>query len=96
MTEPAYKSPKMAAFLEDLGQRTTSIQTGKCANDPLGCGKDLKDTDFVQGLIAQGTEITDNGPFFKDRLSAQEYRISGMCQDCQNATFGSSEEDWEI
>lgn len=24
---------------------------------------------------------------FKDRLSAQEFRISGFCQKCQDATF---------
>ena len=25
---------------------------------------------------------------FKDELSIKEYRISGMCQECQNKTFG--------
>ena len=25
---------------------------------------------------------------FKDALSEKEYSISGMCQDCQDATFG--------
>ena len=25
---------------------------------------------------------------FKDNLSEKEYKISGMCQDCQDQTFG--------
>ena len=28
---------------------------------------------------------------FKDELSAKEYRISGMCQRCQDKTFKQSE-----
>jgi len=27
---------------------------------------------------------------FKDELSKQEYSISGMCQECQDATFGEN------
>jgi hypothetical protein len=26
--------------------------------------------------------------WFRDRLSEREYRISGMCQRCQDSTFG--------
>jgi len=26
---------------------------------------------------------------FKDKLSVQEYRISGLCQECQDKTFKS-------
>jgi hypothetical protein len=29
---------------------------------------------------------------FRDELSAREYTISGMCQACQDATFGDSHE----
>ena len=32
---------------------------------------------------------------FVDRLSAQEYRISGMCQKCQDSAFNYYEEDYE-
>ena len=32
---------------------------------------------------------------FRDELSAQEYSISGMCQSCQDKTFGVSEEELE-
>jgi hypothetical protein len=28
---------------------------------------------------------------FKDEISRREYRISGMCQSCQDETFGSGE-----
>ena len=29
---------------------------------------------------------------FRDHLSLKEYRISGMCQDCQDAVFSEEEE----
>lgn len=29
---------------------------------------------------------------FRDALSAKEYRISGLCQGCQDAVFGGEEE----
>lgn len=31
---------------------------------------------------------------FRDELSSKEYRISGLCQDCQDSVFGAgSDED---
>jgi hypothetical protein len=33
-----------------------------------------------------GTDPAMGG--FRDALSAKEYRISGMCQDCQDKIFG--------
>ena len=30
---------------------------------------------------------------FRDDLSRREYKISGMCQTCQDSVFGSSEDD---
>jgi hypothetical protein len=30
-------------------------------------------------------------PGFRDALSEKEYRISGMCQACQDAVYGSGE-----
>ena len=30
---------------------------------------------------------------FRDELSAKEYSISGMCQSCQDKTFGAFEEE---
>jgi hypothetical protein len=32
---------------------------------------------------------------FRDEMSAKEYSISGMCQTCQDKTFGVSEEELE-
>ena len=32
---------------------------------------------------------------FRDELSAKEYSISGMCQSCQDKTFGVNEEELE-
>jgi len=32
-----------------------------------------------------------NGLDFKDDLSAKEYLISGLCQECQDSVFGSEE-----
>lgn len=30
---------------------------------------------------------------FRDELSKREYSISGLCQDCQDKTFGGEDED---
>jgi len=30
---------------------------------------------------------------FRDRLSAKEFRISGLCQVCQDGVFGVKDED---
>jgi hypothetical protein len=32
-------------------------------------------------------------PGFRDELSLREYRISGLCQKCQDTAFGSEEGD---
>ena len=36
---------------------------------------------------------TCNSPIgeFRDEISAREFEISGMCQDCQDKTFGGEE-----
>jgi hypothetical protein len=31
---------------------------------------------------------------FRDEISAKEYGISGMCQECQDSIFQSCEEDY--
>ena len=36
------------------------------------------------------TDMTN--PAFRDDLSKREFEISGMCQECQDATFGLEEE----
>ncbi len=32
---------------------------------------------------------------FKDALSVKEYQISGLCQKCQDATFGNERSEYE-
>ena len=45
-------------------------------------------------IIKEGLCMTCEGQasFFRDAVSQDEYRISGMCQDCQDSVFGISEE----
>ena len=51
--------------------------------------KDRKSTISRGGCMTCSSE--DNGPWaFKDRISITEYRISGMCQVCQDEAFGDS------
>lgn len=47
------------------------------------------------GSIKSNVCVTCGGPAteFKDELSKREYTISGMCQRCQDSTFGSGDED---
>ena len=42
---------------------------------------------------ATGICVTCHKPIgeFRDNLSAKEYKISGMCQDCQDEIFGIKE-----
>ncbi len=37
-----------------------------------------------------GQQVNTNS--FRDELSRREYSISGMCQSCQDRTFGAEEE----
>jgi hypothetical protein len=48
-------------------------------------GKSREDT------IRAGKCMTCDGDAteFRDKLSEQEYRISGMCQKCQDSVFGA-------
>ena len=47
-------------------------------------GKDRKEVVASANCATCDTPNTD----FRDTLSITEYQISGMCQDCQDATFG--------
>lgn len=61
-------------------------------------------TRFLEQTFGRTTAITNDrclpaptgcgGPAteFKDELSRREYRISGLCQKCQDEVFGK---DWE-
>lgn len=60
---------------------------------------------FLEGLAGRSSAITEalcvKPPFgcgkpiegFRDGLSAAEYRISGLCQSCQNEVFSPPEEE---
>lgn len=60
--------------------------------------------DFLEGLAGRTTAIEGDRcvkpPFgcggsataFRDELSAREYRISGLCQACQDRVFGHNED----
>ena len=44
----------------------------------------LSDTRFQGKCPTCGTETTR----FRNKVSLKEYRISGMCQECQDSVFG--------
>lgn len=60
---------------------------------------------FLEELTGHTSSIHDNrcvnppygcgGPAteYRDDLSAREYRISGLCQTCQDAVFGTEDEE---
>lgn len=87
--EPSKKSPAVESFLiQTFGfDRRESIKTARCVPVPFGCGRLLSETTFAQ---LTGSP-QDN--FFRDRESAKEYSISGMCQDCQDQVFGYREQE---
>ena len=43
----------------------------------------------IPGPIGCGQPVGE----FRDALSAKEYRISGLCQGCQDKFFGTGEEE---
>jgi hypothetical protein len=81
--QPSDKSPAVEDFLEKNFGRTTAIKSLKCVAKPVGCGNKLEDTNFAKA---------NNGQKFRDELSAKEYTISGLCQDCQDDFFGRPDE----
>lgn len=83
--EPTPKAPEVENFLtRTFGfDRRETITALKCVPVPIGCGKELKDTAFAQSTGGDG--------LFRDRTSRDEFRISGMCQDCQDSVFGGED-----
>ena len=52
-------------------------------------GKSLTDAKNMQEcVICEGQHLT-----FKDTLSEKEYKISGMCQSCQDKVFTGEDND---
>jgi hypothetical protein len=56
------------------------------------CGK-LPTHPTTEEYPDANAQISASGYFmFRDKLSAKEYYISGMCQACQDSVFGGSDE----
>ncbi len=66
--KPTEKSPKITKLLNNLSGRSDAIIFNKCIPKPIGCGRDLTQKEMEAW----------------DTLSIQEYRINGLCLDCQN------------
>jgi len=76
MATPAPKSDKVAAALEGLFARSSSIEGEFCVPAPFGCGRKLEAGEIDSWEI----------------LDAREYRISGLCPTCQAAIFYADED----
>lgn len=50
-------------------------------------GRDRSSCLLMGRCVCCGNEATS----FRDALSAREFKISGMCQECQDKTFGGDE-----
>jgi hypothetical protein len=57
---------------------------------------------IIQAIFPEAIERMDAGKCsmgdhpigeFRDDISREEFRISGMCQNCQDATFDEDEDD---
>jgi len=72
MPDPTPKSPEIEAFLEKNFGRTTAINSSKCVPKPIGCGRDIPEEEFPTWL----------------EVERREYRISGLCNNCQQQVFG--------
>lgn len=54
-----------------------------------------KEMDNVKNNICPCCNTPVNQDEFKDELSKREFKISGLCQKCQDEVFGAEEEDFE-
>jgi hypothetical protein len=84
---PVIKSEELEKDLEGIFgvDRRETINKLKCIPQPYGCGRD------VQARISIQREDIEKGAF-RDELSVREYRISGLCQLCQDKIFGGPED----
>ena len=73
--------------------------------ETLKRGKHIMNRDIMKAVFPEELELIDAGKcpscrmppwidqfgnlVFKDKLSLEEYKISGLCQDCQDAVFTS-------
>jgi hypothetical protein len=76
MSEPTEKAPAIREMLDDLSKAIT----GRVASESIK--EDI--------CVRCGKPVTSNS--FTDECSRREYRITGLCQVCQDQIFGSMEE----
>jgi hypothetical protein len=64
-----------------------SFKVGNLLNALLGASREdtIRANKCIPPPIGCGEPVTE----FRDETSKREYSISGMCQKCQDATFGS-------
>ena len=78
--------PKLAEFAVPAG--SNKFYSEKCPT----CGFE----GYVNPTTPDGKHTWEGNWFlFRDHLSAVEYRISGMCQECQNSVFDVDDEPEE-
>lgn len=58
-----------------------------CTKPPTIISKE----DYSKALGRDATPPNEGFYLFRDKLSAKEYTISGMCQDCQDDVFGTED-----
>jgi len=56
----------------------------------LGFGEEV---DRVEAGLCPFCKVTIDQRQFRDSLSLREYKISGLCQRCQDETFGGGGDD---
>lgn len=84
------KSPEMKRVLDSI---TAALFKGRTLSEAhetktcVGCGKS----------VLKWSNVDPIGPDwnFRDNLSLREYRISGLCQECQDKAFADPDSDEE-
>lgn len=68
----------MNPLLEAVTQfrnRDSNVANRKCVDPPIGCGRDV--------VLA----LRDEPGYFRDLASIGEYKLSALCQVCQDRIF---------
>lgn len=85
--EPTEKAPAIEQFLEAMAGRTTAIEGDHCVREPIGCGRPVLPEVEADYDHVDAPDMARHG--FRDGRSLSEYRISGLCQVCQDDVFGN-------
>lgn len=90
------RDPELQKFLDELAGDTFGRTLSEALEDKVcvDCGKSVL---HYGAIIRGGNEVVSIGPdwAFRDDLSRREYRISGLCQECQDSVFTEPEEEAE-